>query len=102
MGPLAMKGYALARMGRRQEAEALIEQIRAQRSSPAILLHALGRDDEALAELRAAVAERSVSVTFLGVDPRWDDLRDLPAFQEVLSAANLLEVSNLVRRPLAD
>jgi eukaryotic-like serine/threonine-protein kinase len=98
LGPLAMKGYALARMGRRQEAAALIEQIRAQRSNPAILLHALGRDDEALAELRTAVGERSVSVTFLGVDPRWDDLRDLPAFQDVLSAAKLLDVSNLVRR----
>jgi tetratricopeptide (TPR) repeat protein len=93
MGPLAMKGYALARMGRRHEAEALIEQIRAQGSSPAILLHALGRDDEALALLRAAVAERSVSVTFLGAD-----LRDLPAFQAVLSSGNLLDVSNRIRR----
>jgi tetratricopeptide (TPR) repeat protein len=98
MGPLAMKGYALARLGRRQEAEALIEEIRVQRSSPAILLHALGRDDEAIAQLRAAVAERSVSVTFLGVDPRWDDMCDLPAFQDVLSSANLLDVSNRVRR----
>lgn len=98
MGPLAMKGYALLRMGRRPEAEALIEKIRADRSSPAILFHALGRNDEALALLRAAVAERSVSVTFLGVDPRWDDLRDLPAFQDVLSSANLLDVSNRVRR----
>jgi tetratricopeptide (TPR) repeat protein/TolB-like protein len=98
MGPLAMKGYALVRMGRRREAEALIERIRAERSSSAILLHALGRDDEAVAQLRAAVAERSVSVTFLGVDPRWDDLRDLPAFQDIVSSANLLEVSNRVRR----
>ena len=97
MGPLAMKGYALVRMGRRREAEAMIEKIRADRSSPAILLHALGRNDEALAQLRAAVAERSVSVTFLGVDPRWDDLRDSPGFQDVLSSANLLDVSRRVR-----
>ena len=98
MGPLAMKGYALVRMGRRQEAQALIEKIRAERSSPAILLHALGQDDEAFAQLRTAVAERSVSVTFLGVDPRWDDLRDSPSFQDVLSSGNLLDVSNRVRR----
>ena len=97
MGPLAMKGYALVRMGRRREAEALIEKIRADRSSPAILLHALGRNDEALAQLRAAVAARSVSVTFLGVDPRWDDLRDSPGFQDVLSSANLLDVSRRAR-----
>jgi tetratricopeptide (TPR) repeat protein/TolB-like protein len=98
MGPLAMKGYALAHMGRRQEAEALIAPIRAQGSSPAILLHALGRDDEALALLQSAVAQRHVSVTFLGVDPRWDDLRDSPAFRDVLSRANLLDVSNRIRR----
>jgi len=98
MGPLAMKGYALVRMGRRPEAEAMIDRIRAERSSPAILLHALGRDDEAAAQLRKAVSERSVSVTFLGVDPRWDDLRDSPAFQDVLSSGNLLDVSNRVRR----
>jgi hypothetical protein len=76
----------------------MIETIRAERSSPAILLHALGRNDEALAQLRAAVAARSVSVTFLGVDPRWDDFRDLPGFQDVLSSANLLDVSKRVRR----
>jgi serine/threonine-protein kinase len=98
MGALALKGYALARIGRRDEAEALIEKLRAERSSAAILLHALGRDDEALAQLRAAVDDRSVSVTFLGVDPRWDDLRDSPAFQNVLSSANLLDVSNRFRR----
>jgi hypothetical protein len=39
------------------------------------------------------VAERSVSVTFLGAD-----LRDLPAFQAVLSSGNLLDVSNRIRR----
>jgi tetratricopeptide (TPR) repeat protein len=98
MGPLAMKGYALVQMGRRREAEAMIEKIRVDRSSPAILLHALGRNDEALAQLRAAVAERSVSVTFLGVDPRWDDLRDVPGFQDVLASANLLDVSTRARR----
>ena len=98
MGPLAMKGYALVRMGRRREAEAMIETIRADRSSPAILLHALGRSDEALAQLRAAVDERSVSVTFLGVDPRWDDLRDSPGFQDVLASANLLDVSKRLGR----
>ena len=97
MGPLAMKGYALVKMGRPREAEAMLEKIRADRSSPAILLHALGRNDEMLAQLRSAVAARSVSVTFLGVDPRWDDLRDSPGFHDVLSSANLLDVSRRVR-----
>ena len=49
-------------------------------------------------QVKTILVARSVSVTFLGVDPRWDDLRDLPAFQDVLSSANLLDVSNRVRR----
>jgi eukaryotic-like serine/threonine-protein kinase len=64
MGPLAMKGYALARLGRRAEAEAVLDAIRNEQSNPAILLHALGRDQEALDRLRRALDERSVSVTF--------------------------------------
>jgi tetratricopeptide (TPR) repeat protein len=98
LGALTMKGFALVRMGRRAEAEAVLEGVLSERSSPAMLLHSLGRDDEALAALRAALEERSVSVTFLGVDPRWDDLRALPAFREVLSRVNLLEVSDRIQR----
>ena len=63
----------------------------------ALLLHALGRDDEAFAQLRKAVEVRDVLVTFLRVSPLWDDLRGTPAFREVLKQANLLAVSKTVR-----
>ena len=53
------------------------------------MLHALGRDDEALAELHRAADARSVAVTFLGVDPRWDELRGMPEFDAVLERVNL-------------
>jgi hypothetical protein len=39
-----------------------------------------------------------VCVTFLGVDPKWDGLRDSPEFQHLLSRVNLLEVSDRIRR----
>jgi hypothetical protein len=102
--PSALRGYALARAGRRAEAEAILEGIhgraREQYVKPvhvALVLHGLGRDDEALAQLRRAVEVRDVALTFLGVDPKWDELRGSPSFQAVLSRVNLLDVSNRVR-----
>ena len=64
----------------------------------ALVLHALGRDDEALVRLQAAVDNRDVLVTFLGINPRWDELRGAPAFRELLSRVNLLEVSDRIPR----
>ena len=62
----------------------------------ALVLHGLGRDSEALHELSRAVDGRDPAVTFLGVDPKWDELRASPSFQALMSRANLLEVSNRV------
>ena len=62
------------------------------------MLHALGRDDEALDRLRAAIDARDLFVTFLGVDSKWDGLRDSPVFRALLSRVNLLEVSDRSRR----
>ena len=66
------------------------------RAHLALVLHGLGRDDEAIQQLRRAFDNREPSMTFLGVDPKWDGLRTSPAFQELLSRVNLLEVSNRV------
>jgi tetratricopeptide (TPR) repeat protein len=98
LGALPMKGYVLARRGRLQEAQEVLAQVREQKTNPAVLLHALKRDDEALEALRGALEARSLSVTFLGVDPRWDDMREVPAFREVLRSAGLLHVSDAIRR----
>jgi tetratricopeptide (TPR) repeat protein len=103
--PLALKGYALARLGRRAAAETVLAELRSQAGDgyvpphhEALLLHALGRDEEALARLRAGVEERDLFVTWLGVDPKWDDLRRTPAFRDVLKAVHLLEVSDRTLR----
>jgi len=101
--PSSLRGYTLGKVGRRAEAEAMLERIRRQGRERwvnplyvALVLHGLERDDEALQELSRAVDLRTASVTFLGVDPKWDGLRTSPSFQALLSRVNLLEVSKRV------
>jgi tetratricopeptide (TPR) repeat protein len=101
--PSALRAYALARAGRRAEAEAALERIRrleretrVRPANVALVLHGLGRDDEALHELGRAVDGRDPALTFLGVDPKWDELRSSPSFQALMSRVHLLEVSNRV------
>ena len=100
---LAHRGYALAKSGRRPEAEAMLASIGTFRgvragTGAALVLHALGRDVEAIAELQKAVDARDLSVTFLGVYPFWDELREHPGFRRILQQINLLDVSDRVRR----
>jgi serine/threonine-protein kinase len=98
---LALRGYALARTKRIAEANEALAALRRQAEHQyvpphheALLLHALGRDDEAVRRLQDALGVRDFFVTFLGVDPKWDALRDLPPFRRVLSQAHLLDVSD--------
>jgi eukaryotic-like serine/threonine-protein kinase len=98
-----LKGYALARSGRRVEAENMLDEIRREpprrhSTAEALVLHALGRDQEALESLRRAIANRDQSVTFLGVHSLWDEFRDVPEFRDLLREANLLEVSDRTAR----
>ena len=98
LGPLALKAYLLAQSGRRAEAEEAIAALRGSPGHAALAWHALGSDDQAIRELQRAADARSVVVTFLGVDPRWDALRGTPEFDAILERVNLLDVSNRVRR----
>ena len=98
LGPLALKGYLLGQLGRRDEAEATIEALRGRRGHAAVVLHALGRDDEAMRELHRAADARSVVVTFLGVDPRWDRCAGSPSSTLIVERVNLLDVSNRFKR----
>jgi tetratricopeptide (TPR) repeat protein/TolB-like protein len=105
-GLSAYAGFALASMGRTADAEAVIAELRARspRGIPygeAVVLHGLGRDEEALHRLQDAVRDRAMAVTFLGVYPIWDDLRDSSAFRHLVSQVNLLETSERVRRQFA-
>jgi serine/threonine-protein kinase len=101
-GATIYKAYALAKQGRPSEAEALLAQISANRppasALTALLLHALNRDAEAFDTLRRAIERHDLNVTFLGVDPKWNDLRQSPEFRDILKRAGLLEVSDRVAR----
>jgi tetratricopeptide (TPR) repeat protein len=99
--PRALRGYALAMAGRRAEAVAILDAIRSIERETyvppthvALVLHGLGRNEEALEQLGRAVDVRDPALTFLGVDPKWDELREWPSFQALVSRVNLLDVSN--------
>lgn len=75
--------------------EAKIEQVLARGLPPrdpgsvAECYLALGRYDEALDMLAQAVDQGWYSLPYLGVDPRWDAVRDDPRFQAVLDGLGL-------------
>jgi tetratricopeptide (TPR) repeat protein/TolB-like protein len=101
---VALKGYALARWGRIAEAETVLGDLQGQGNSSgsahgeALVLHALGREAETVARLQDAIVERDVFVTFLGVDHKWDTLRDSSEFKNLLARVNLLDVSERIVR----
>lgn len=77
----------LARCGRQAEALAILHDLRKLSETEyvdgyalAFLCDALGRRDEALAELERAAAENSPALFMLDVDPRMDGLRSAPRF----------------------
>jgi tetratricopeptide (TPR) repeat protein/TolB-like protein len=101
---LGSKGFALARLGRADEARAVLEELRSEGRetyvSPyheATILLALGEEDEAMDRLEAAIALRDFHLSFLGVVHVWDELRDNQRFRQILSQVNLLEVSDRIR-----
>ena len=83
----SMLGFALARDGRRKEAQVLLDSLleRAQRgyippTSIATIYCGLGDNDQALGWLERGYDARDVRMTFLKVDRRWDALRADPRF----------------------
>ncbi len=90
----SLKAHLLAVMGRRAEALAALEQIPPEHNyARALALHALSRDEEAMVALNRAVDDKAVFVSALGVNPKWDKLRNFQPFRDVLQRVHLLEVS---------
>jgi TolB-like protein/Tfp pilus assembly protein PilF len=92
----AAAGYALALMGERGKARAilrgLLEEAKTRPVSGveiATVYSALGQRDEALESLHGAVETRDPQVVFLGVDPRFDSIRDDPRFTALLRVLGL-------------
>ena len=81
---------------RKSEAQAILRQLSAlsrQRYVPsypvAAIYVALGENEEAIAALERAYAERDTWMDYLGLDPRMDPLRPDPRFADLLRRMNL-------------
>ncbi len=88
---LSAKGYVLAKGGRRAEAEqivqGLIETGKSRFVAPfhiAQVYAGLGDRESALQWLEKGFDARDVHMVFLPVDPKWNDLRSDPRFQDLL------------------
>src|SRR4029077_13479425 len=83
----ALEAICLVNSGRHADAVAILAQLERLRDTQyvdayfqALLLHALGRKDEAFLELERAANENSAALFVLDVDPRADPLRADPRF----------------------
>jgi tetratricopeptide (TPR) repeat protein len=94
---LQVAGYAYARVGRRNEANAVISRFKEISKSQYVLsfiiatIYAgLGENEKAYAELETALQERDWRMSaLLKVEPMLDPLRDDPRFKEMLKRLNL-------------
>jgi DNA-binding winged helix-turn-helix (wHTH) protein/tetratricopeptide (TPR) repeat protein len=86
----ALEAICLVNSGRHADAVAILAQLERLRDTQyvdayfqALLLHALGRKDEAFLELERAANENSAALFVLDVDPRVDPLRADPRFKPI-------------------
>jgi serine/threonine-protein kinase len=89
--PTAYASYALAKSGKKAEARGLLEgllKLSTERYVPpyhiAVIYHGLGERDETLAWLERGIEQRDPKMVFLNVEPKWNNLRDDPRFQDLL------------------
>ncbi|MCA1628163.1 MAG: protein kinase [Acidobacteria bacterium] len=84
-------GIAYAKIGERGKAEEISQKLRTDISPiyPAMLHAALGKRDEAFAELEKAYAERDGNLLYIAVEPSFDPLRADPRFQDLLRRVGL-------------
>src|SRR5438876_6807116 len=89
--PIGQLGYALAKAGKQAEARTVLEELlklSTQRYiSPgniALIYNGLGEREETLAWLERGFEQRDVKMVFLKVEPKWNNLRSDPHFQNLL------------------
>jgi Flp pilus assembly protein TadD len=89
--PITQLGYALAKSGNRERAQATIAELKllaAKNYVPAysfaIIYNGLGELEEALKYLEKSFQERESALSFIKIDRRWDELRPDPRFQDLL------------------
>ena len=94
--PMTFMAYALAKSGKQAEARAVLEELFRlsikDYVSPydvAMIYNGLGERDKTFAWLGKALQQRDVRMTFLKVEPKWNDLRDDSRFHDLLRRVGL-------------
>ena len=94
---ISARGILAATRGERAKAERLLGELDGLAEHDYVpatyrarVLLALGENDRALRELEKASENGSLLVLGLVLDPKFDPIRERPAFQEILQRANLL------------
>ena len=87
-------GFALAKAGRRKDAEAILNRLETTKEyvSPAelaVLYAGLGDKEQALSALERGYAAHDLQMGFIGADPHYDSLRSEPRFQELIRKVGL-------------
>lgn len=92
---VALEGWSYAKLGEKAKARAALkelEQISDVRYVPpyflALVHNALGETDLALSLLEKAMPARDMRMTFLKVDPKWNNLRSEPRFIAIMKEMN--------------
>ena len=92
---ITLEGWSYARLGDKAKAHAALkelEQVSQRRYVPsyfpALLHNALGETDDALSLLEKGLVARDVRMTFLKVDPKWNNLRNEPRFIRIMEKMN--------------
>jgi serine/threonine protein kinase/Tfp pilus assembly protein PilF len=93
---VALEGYALAKLGKYEEARIVLDRLlklSKERFVPpyhiAFLYNGLGQRNEAFAWLERGFEQRDPKMTFLKVEPKWNNLRDDPRFVELMRRVGL-------------
>jgi TolB-like protein/Flp pilus assembly protein TadD len=88
---IAFEGYALAKTGKQAEARAVLDELlklSTERYVPpypvALVYNGLGERDKTFEWLEKGYQHRDARMMFLKVEPKWNNLRDDPRFQELL------------------
>jgi tetratricopeptide (TPR) repeat protein len=92
----AALGYALAKSGKQAEARAVLEELlrlSTQRyvsnGNIALVYNGLDKRDETFLWLQRGFEQRDPKIVFLKVEPKWNNLRDDPRFQDLLRRVGL-------------
>jgi DNA-binding winged helix-turn-helix (wHTH) protein/TolB-like protein/Tfp pilus assembly protein PilF len=94
--PISLTAYTYAATGRRQQAERILSEMLVDSKTKyvppyniAMIYQGLENSDDALKWLERAYVERDIRMVFLGVDAKWDPLRNDRRFISLLKRMNL-------------